>query len=78
MLKSEGSGYLKWPVSFILVSLALNLSMHAYYCPLLLANENVEKECQMDILFKIYIQSYTRMGPYFFGMISAYWVLRPD
>jgi len=78
MLKSKSNGYLKWPVLLLILSLILNFGMNAYLCPGLLEGKNVEKECQMRILFKIYLQSYTRIGPYLLGMISAYWVINPE
>jgi hypothetical protein len=71
------------PMILLFVSIALKLAITYSICPYILTNDaDVEvNECLKDPLalwFNTYAQMYTRAGPYFLGMISAYWHLNPE
>ena len=76
------------PLILLAITLVLQLSITYAVCPYMLDNnyDKATNECLADdsmggflpIYNSTYIQTYTRAGPYFLGMIAAYWHLHPN
>ena len=70
------------PLILFFLSIVLKLAITYAVCPYILTNVvDVEaNECFKDpeaLFMNTYTQMYTRAGPYFLGMIAAYWQLNP-
>ena len=69
------------PILLILLSIALNFLVIVYFCPESLRDPHIlgiehNEVCEIgETWFWLYAEFYTRMGPYFLGMIAAYWHL---
>ena len=71
------------PLILFFLSIVLKLAITYAVCPYILNNVvDVEaNECFKDpaaLWMNTYAQMYTRAGPYFLGMIAAYWHLNPE
>lgn len=69
----------KLPLILLLTSVALNYIIHYVVCPQILDPDAIcySTDTNPQLWFQTYSQMYTRAGPYFLGMIAAYWHLNP-
>ena len=75
--------YLLAPGLLLIISTLTNFAVIAYYCPEALedpSNLGIKEAgvCSGDSDGWYYTPFYMRMGPYFLGMIGAYWHLHPE
>lgn len=77
----------KVPLILFFGSLALNFIIYSLVCPRIFCTGFIDQdpppeECAgticSDTFDSIYTQTYTRAGPYFLGMIAAYWHMNPQ